>query len=116
MTDLNLQRTTVTTQLLTFREKEAVKKKNNYTCTYCGCTNKLMLTVEHKDAKARGGSNDAKNLTCSCVVCNQLKGALSHSEFKHYYKTLQTLYDLKKVNIVLNEIGVKFNHNAYPGL
>jgi hypothetical protein len=28
-------------------QKAAIKKKNGEFCTYCGCTNKLILTVDH---------------------------------------------------------------------
>lgn len=112
----NIEKKVITTQALTFREKEEIKKRDKYTCMYCGCTNKLLLTIEHKDAKSRGGTNNYSNLGCSCIICNQIKGSLNHTEFKQYYKVLQTLYGMNKVCVNIPSIDVQMKMRGYPGL
>lgn len=41
-------------------------------CAYCGSAADVL---DHIDAKARGGEDDADNFTAACSRCNQSKGA-----------------------------------------
>lgn len=107
-------------------EKETAKKiskkivtkkkllKKHRCCAYCGCTNELVLTIDHINPKSRGGSDDEKNLQVLCLLCNKLKGSLLPNEFKAYLKHLVKLKELCKISIQLPEFHVKFNENHYP--
>ena len=94
--------------------KEELKKKLGYKCVYCGCTNKMILTIDHKIPLARGGSDDDKNKHICCYICNQLKDRLTHAEFKKYLNTLYSLKDLAKVQLVLQPPKLIFKPYHFP--
>ena len=96
------------------KEKEKLKKKLGYICVYCGCTNKLMLEIDHKIPKVRGGLDIIENKQVTCVICNRLKGGLTDEEFRKYYKSLQSLKDLCKVNIKPFEVIPIFSSHKHP--
>lgn len=100
--------------LRTGAKKRAIKKRYGNQCIYCGCTNKMILTIDHTVPLARGGSDDDKNKASVCFVCNQLKGALTEKEFRKYLKALYSMWDLCKVNIKLSQFSIQFNHSFYP--
>ena len=93
-------------------EKSELMKKKGLKCVYCNCTNPLLLTIDHKIPKAQGGTDDESNLQVCCWFCNQLKDRLLHQDFKKYYKSLISLWELKKVKLALpDHINVLF----FPG-
>ena len=99
------------------KKKLKFKKKQKKECVYCGCTNKMALTVDHIVPKARGGGDEDSNLQITCWICNQLKGTLTDKEFKKYYKAMQDLHALCKVKFVFpNNLPLKFNEHYYPNL
>lgn len=96
-------------------EKRMVKKRKGEICIFCGCTNKLILNIDHIIPLARGGENTDKNKQVTCSICNSIKGALSNDEFRKYLKALYILYDLRKVKLNnLPLLGIKFDPNQYP--
>ena len=113
---LSSQNDVVPKQALNLREKEEVKKKFNYTCVYCGCTNKIVLTVDHKIPLIRGGLNEYANLECACVLCNQLKGNMTDIEFKKYLKAINTLASLKKMYVKVENVQISFKPGDIPKL
>ena len=100
-------------EIIPIKVKNKIKKN---VCVYCGCNNPLMLTVDHKKPKRRGGKDDEKNLQSCCWVCNQLKGSLTDKEFKQYMKALKILFKLCKIKIDFpNELVLKPNWRHHPG-
>ncbi len=95
-------------------KKTKLKKKLGNKCIYCGCTNKVALTIDHKFPLVRGGKDIEENKQVCCFICNQLKGALLHSEFKRYLKALEILKDLGKLFIKFNEPLLKLKTNCFP--
>lgn len=91
-----------------------LKKKLGNKCVYCGCENKLILTIDHIIPTARGGEDTNENKQVCCFICNQLKGALNHAEFKKYYKALMILKDLNKIKLNIQEPELLFAPHAYP--
>lgn len=94
-----------------------LKKKLGEKCVYCGCTNVLTLTIDHKKALARGGEDTNDNKQVMCFICNQLKDVLSDSEFKEFMKALEILKGLNKVRMDFNSQGqplIVFNSKGYP--
>ncbi len=73
--------------LLTFRAsdakrmwKENILARDDYTCTYCGCTDNL--TIDHIVPRSKGGARwDDSNVTTACRTCNQAKGSMSLADF-----------------------------------
>lgn len=48
-----------------------IYKRDKFTCVYCGrSVPEVTLTLDHVEAHARGGSNDATNLVTACTDCN----------------------------------------------
>lgn len=91
------------------------KLKHNKACVYCGCNFPLMLTIDHKVPKSRGGQDDEKNAQVTCWFCNQLKGNLCHDEFLKYRRALNLLYELEKVRIQFpNQLPLLFRPTHYP--
>ena len=73
-------------------KKNNLRKKLGEVCVYCGCKNKLILTIDHKTHLARGGVDNEKNKQVCCFICNQFKGVLTHEEFKKYNKDIYQAY------------------------
>jgi hypothetical protein len=97
------------------KAKTKLKKKLGNKCVYCDCNNKLLLTIDHKMPKSRGGKDDDTNKQVCCWFCNQLKGSLTDNEFKKYLKSLYTLKELCKVRLKFpDNLDVMFNANHYP--
>jgi len=93
-----------------------LKKKLGEKCVYCGCTNKLVLTIDHKKPRVRGGEDIDKNKQVTCMICNWLKGGLTPTEFKKYYYALGVMKDLIKINLVFKDIKILFNSSGHPKL
>ena len=59
--------------------REAIKKRDNYTCQKCGNSvykePNLLLEVDHIIPIAKGGKTEADNLQTLCWRCNRAKGA-----------------------------------------
>lgn len=61
-------------------------EKYEYKCIYCeyeyGFTkDNMKLTIDHKLPLSRGGSNEIKNLACSCEFHNYEKGSMTTNEY-----------------------------------
>lgn len=96
-------------------KKREFKEHNGNKCVYCGCTNKLILTIDHIIPFSRGGTDDDNNKQVTCRICNGLKGSLTHEEFLKYYQALGDLKDLFKIALVLpSKIPLQFNQEYYP--
>lgn len=94
--------------------KEVVKHENGHTCAYCGCSNPLMMTIDHRIPLTRGGTNEKTNLVTACIVCNWLKGELTEDEFAEYTEALYVLRKLRKVELKIDNCHLKFNMSARP--
>ncbi len=102
------------TRKLNGLKKNNLRKRLGEVCVYCGCKHKFLLTIDHKHPTVRGGEDIDKNKQVCCFTCNQLKGALTHEEFKKYIKALNLLDDVNRL-IFMQEIPkVKLNTSSYP--
>jgi len=54
--------------------KKNILRRDNYTCQYCGETEKT-LTVDHVVPKSRGGKTIWTNVVVACKPCNLKKGS-----------------------------------------
>jgi len=99
------------------RMHHELKKRLGLKCVYCGCTNPLVLTIDHKTPLCKGGDDSEKNKQVCCWTCNQLKGALTHAEFRKYQICLSKMFDLQKVKLFYkeNKVQVKFFPEFTPG-
>jgi 5-methylcytosine-specific restriction endonuclease McrA len=59
---------------LSLRRREAILRRDSYTCQLCGTRASIGLEVDHKVPVARGGTNENVNLWVLCRPCNQKKG------------------------------------------
>ena len=58
-------------------------QRDNFTCQYCGRKSpEVILEVDHKYPKSKGGLNKMKNYITSCRECNIGKGDVILDEFK----------------------------------
>lgn len=74
-----------------YEVKEYLLYRYNHTCQYCsGVSKDKILEMEHITPRRNGGSNRVSNLTLSCRICNQDKGALSLTE---WYRRLSVKSD-----------------------
>jgi 5-methylcytosine-specific restriction endonuclease McrA len=58
----------------TLEEWAELQKEHNYSCFYCGCTDK-KLTQDHVYPISRGGNHTKSNIVPACQSCNSRKGA-----------------------------------------
>lgn len=62
---------------LSKRRRFEVFKRDGFRCMYCGRRPPdVMLECDHVHPRSEGGTDDAGNLTTSCVDCNRGKGAV----------------------------------------
>ncbi len=94
--------------------KNNLKKKLGEKCVYCKCINKILLTIDHKIPLARGGEDLPRNKQVCCFNCNQLKGALTHNEFKKYLKILNGLKDLNKLHCEMKAPFLRMVNEGFP--
>lgn len=86
-------------------KRHNVFMKTFYHCAYCG---KILvdnddLTIDHKNPKAKGGTDEMDNLVGCCKSCNQMKADRTVTEFK---KEL-----VKAMNMCNAFSGEKYNPN-----
>ena len=55
-----------------------ILRRDHFTCQYCGqSAPSVILHVDHRRAKTKGGTDDEDNLVTSCSACNIGKSATS---------------------------------------
>lgn len=59
--------------------KKNILRRDNFTCQYCGISDKF-LTVDHIFPKSRGGKSNWSNVVVACKPCNLKKGDQTPSE------------------------------------
>lgn len=60
------------TPALSELDRWRIFERDNFTCQRC--ESRLRLTVDHKLARSKGGTNDEDNLETLCRSCNSTKG------------------------------------------
>lgn len=68
-----------------YKIRKSIFKRDNYTCKYCGVVGG-RLEADHIIPFSKGGGNDLKNLTTSCIKCNRQKKNKSVKEFNIWRK------------------------------
>lgn len=56
--------------------RDLVRVRANYTCEFCGVTEQTaggLLTLDHFQPRAKGGTDSLENLVYACSNCNQYK-------------------------------------------
>ena len=62
--------------------REQVFERDRYRCVYCGEVYPAEeLTVDHVQARVRGGDRSGGNLVTACRACNTVKGHRRVGEF-----------------------------------
>jgi len=62
--------------------REQIFARDEYRCVYCGERFEPdLLTVDHVQARVRGGDRSGGNLVTACGACNARKGAMRLAEF-----------------------------------
>jgi hypothetical protein len=61
--------------------KRFIAERDGYRCSYCG-TPAGNGHVDHKNSRARGGSNRTNNLCWACAPCNLSKGSMNAASFR----------------------------------
>ena len=98
----------------TKNRKERIKKEKGERCVYCNTDNPLILSIDHILPLCRGGSNKDSNKQVACVLCNFIKGGLSHEEYLNYQKILYDLKKLEKIRLEVHPPKLKFFPNYFP--
>ena len=86
-------------------KRHNVFMKTFYHCAYCG---KILvdnddLTIDHKNPKAKGGTDEMDNLVGCCKSCNQIKADRTVMEFR------KKLIDAANISNAFS--GEKYNPN-----
>jgi len=77
--------------------KSMVKRRDNYTCQYCGKSpTKKNTTIDHVIPVSKGGETSYENCVTACYKCNNRKNnkLLSQIDMKLLKKPTKPLYDL----------------------
>lgn len=88
---------------------EKMKKRDNYTCQYCGKSG-VKLTVDHVIPKSRGGKNTWENCVAACEPCNYSKDNKTPDEAGMKLLKTPTVPDMPDTaalwNAILNEVDI----------
>jgi len=76
--------------------KLLIKKRDRFTCQYCGETRRSSLTIDHVIPKSRGGPTDYENCITACYSCNNKKNnrLLSETNMRLLNKPQNPIYDI----------------------
>ena len=77
--------------------KATVKRRDNYTCQYCGkAINKKNLTIDHIIPVSKGGETSYENCVAACYKCNNKKNnkLLSQLDMKLLNKPRRPKHDV----------------------
>jgi hypothetical protein len=58
---------------ISVEQRRSIYKRDNNKCVYCD--SRYMLQLDHVKPRAKGGTDDPRNLVTSCRTCNLAKGA-----------------------------------------
>lgn len=59
------------------RQRFKILKRDNFTCQYCGRKPpEVILHIDHKKPRSKGGNNNETNLITACSLCNLGKSNL----------------------------------------
>ena len=68
-----------------FRPKNVIIR-DNWTCQYCGSTDRNNLTIDHMIPKSRNGRHNFENCVAACKDCNNKKGDRTPREANMFTK------------------------------
>lgn len=77
-----------------------IYKRDEYSCVYCGDSDRSQLTLDHVVPQSKGGKDTWENLVTSCSRCNSEKADLDIHEWgrehpnprrPHYLMLMKTL-------------------------
>lgn len=72
-------------QRITGADLRDLFEKQNHKCAYCGMElTPLILAIDHKVPKARGGSHTLENIQLVCHNCNISKFTLTDEEYRNF--------------------------------
>ena len=104
----------------TFKERERIKEKfrdkktGKLHCAFCGCTNELLHTIDHKIPLSIGGEDKEENMQVLCFICNMLKGSSNMEDFAEIMMAYTILKKHKKMKLLFPEkIEMKYNQYHY---
>ena len=69
--------------------KLELHKAQDGKCMYCGRRPGMdLMDVDHKNPRAKGGSDQKRNLQLLCRSCNTRKGATTDRQFRAKFKSI----------------------------
>jgi 5-methylcytosine-specific restriction endonuclease McrA len=72
-------------------KRRRIFERDDFRCVYCGERfAPELLTIDHVEARVRGGDRSDGNLVTACGACNTLKGQRRLSEFLRAEATART--------------------------
>ena len=72
------------------RLRETIFARDDYRCVYCAVVRPAShLTIDHVEARMRGGDQSEGNLVTCCRTCNQLKAGMPAWGFLALYPELR---------------------------
>ncbi|MEM6415138.1 MAG: HNH endonuclease [Pseudomonadota bacterium] len=81
--------------------------RDGFTCQYCGCQDRDLLTFDHVIPRSRGGRTTWENIVAACSPCNLKKGGRLTREAKMF----PARTPMKPTMYELNERGRSFPPN-----
>jgi len=72
-------------------KRRRIFERDSHRCVYCGQQfPPEELTIDHVEARVRGGDRSDGNLVTACRACNTLKGHRRLSDFLHAEEVART--------------------------
>jgi hypothetical protein len=104
--------------MITQKRRFEIFKRDDFTCKYCGGKPpEKKLTLDHKVAKSKGGSDEDSNLVTACSDCNLAKGNTPLDELQNTPATIRVNLDISdEWNVHRVSLGATWREVIIAGL
>jgi len=104
--------------MLSKKRRFEIFKRDKFTCQYCGGKSpEKQLTIDHKIATSKGGSDEESNLVTACMECNLAKGNTPLNELQGITPSIRVNLEIEdELNIQRQSLNATWREVIAAGM